>query len=97
MSIDLGRTKLLFEVVHAAAAAGPGYSNLIAIAGAELRAMDDEAAKEIAKVKEEADKKAAAEAAKKAKIEADEAQAEESKAAASSSTLMPASDVGRKI
>jgi len=94
---NLERTKLLLDVVHAAAAAGPGYSNLIAIAGVELRAMDDEAAKEIAKAKEETDKKAAAEAAKKAKVEADEAKDEESKAAASSPTLVPAGDVGRKI
>ena len=61
MSIDFAKAKLLLEVVHAAAAAGPGYTNLITMAGNELKAMDDEAAKEIAKTKAEADKKAAAE------------------------------------
>ncbi len=99
MSIDLGRAKLLLDVVHAAAAAGPGYNNLIAMAGTELKAMDDEAAKEIAKAKVEADKKAAAEAAAKAKVEAEKAKAEEAKAKdeESSPTLVPAGDVGRKI
>ncbi len=97
MSIDLGRTKLLLDVVHAAAAAGPGYNNLMGIAVAELKAMDDEAAKEIAKAKAEADKKAAAEAAAKAKVEAEKAKADEAKAEESSPTLVPAGDVGRKI
>jgi len=97
MSIDLGRTKLLLDVVHATAAAGPGYNNLMGIAVAELKAMDDEAAKEIAKTKAEADKKAAAEAEAKAKAEVEKAKAEEKTIAESSSTLVPAGDVGRKI
>lgn len=82
MSIDLGRTKLLLDVVHAAAAAGPGYNNLMAIAVAELKAMDDEAVKELAEAKAAADKKAAAEAEKKAKEEAEKAKDDEIKAAA---------------
>ncbi len=97
MSIDLGRTKLLLDVVHAAAAAGPGYNNLMGIAVAELKAMDDEAAKEIAKAKVEADKKAATEAAAKAKVEAEKAKADEAKGKDEESNLVPAGDVGRKI
>ena len=101
MSIDLGRTKLLLDVVHAAATAGPGYNNLVAVAVIELKAMDDEAAKEIAKAKAEADKKAAAEAEAKAKVEAEaekaKAEAEKVKPEESSPTLIPAGDVGRKI
>jgi len=92
MSIDLGRTKLLLDVVHATAAAGPGYNNLMGIAVAELKAMDDEAAKEIAKAKAEADKKAAAEAAEK--VKAEEAKGKDEK---TEPTLVPAGDVGRKI
>ncbi len=95
MSIDLGRTKLLLDVVHAAAAAGPGYNNLMGIAVAELKVMDDEAAKEIAKAKAEADKKAAAEAEAKAKVEAEKV--EKAKDEESPPTLVPAGDVGRKI
>ena len=100
MSIDLGRTKLLLDVVHATAAAGPGYNNLMGIAIAELKAMDDEAAEEIAKVKaEHADKKAAAEAAAKAKAEVEKAKADEAKGKDEKTELIlePASDVGRKI
>ncbi len=99
MSIDLGRTKLLLDVVHATAAAGPGYNNLMGTAIAELKAMDDEAAKEIAKVKAEADKKAAAEAAAKAKAEVEKAKADEAKGKDEKTELIlePASDVGRKI
>ena len=86
MSIDLERTKLLLDVVHAAAAAGPGYSNLIAMAGAELKAMEDEAVEEVAKVREEANKKAAD---KKVKAEAEEVKVEEDKVAIDKKTSTP--------
>ena len=79
MSIDLNRANILLDVVHKVAAAGPGYNNLLSFAGTELKAMDDEAGKEIAKAKAEADKKAAEEIAKADAEEAAKAKAEEAK------------------
>ena len=84
MSVDMNRAKALLDVVHAVATAGPAYSNILALANAELLDMDGVAAKDMAEIKA----KEAAKAAAKAKAE-EEARA---KAQADAETKLKAAD-----
>ena len=74
MSVDFNRVGMLLMVVEKISTVAPQMTSILGAAMAEIKDMNDEAAKEAAKVKAEADKKAAEEKAKadaEAKAKAD--------------------------
>jgi len=62
MSVDMDRAKLLLDVVHSSATAGPSTSNILALANFELMDMEAAALKDVTDIKAKAAKKAADEA-----------------------------------
>ena len=57
MSVDLARAGLLLRIVHDSSAT-PALSNISGLAMTELVTMNDQAGKDLAKAREEAQKKA---------------------------------------
>lgn len=70
MTINLERAAMLLHIIKGSAELGPNQANSIgALASAELRAMDDEARKELAARAEKAKREAAMQQAKPEPVE----------------------------